>query len=169
MYKIQGQVPVYYNHYATGRPLSGKEDPVFYRSRYLDIPNEPLYPFGYGLSYTEFTISPVSLSSTSIGQENGSLTASVTVKNVGKVSGTETVQLYIRDIAASVVRPVKELKGFQKVTLNAGEERTVQFEVTEEMLRFHTADGSCRSEKGRFCLWIGNSSDTENGTEFVLV
>lgn len=164
-----GQVPVYYNHYATGRPLSGKEDPVFYRSRYLDIPNEPLYPFGYGLSYTEFTISPVSLSSTSIGQENGSLTASVTVKNVGKVSGTETVQLYIRDIAASVVRPVKELKGFQKVTLNAGEERTVQFEVTEEMLRFHTADGSCRSEKGRFCLWIGNSSDTENGTEFVLV
>lgn len=164
-----GQVPVSYNHYATGRPCQGKDDPLFYRSRYLDIPNEPLYPFGYGLSYTKFSISPITLSSETMEQERRNLKASVTVKNIGDVEGTETLQLYIRDISASVVRPVKELKGFQKVTLQAGEERSVVFEITEEMLRFHTLEGGFISEKGRFYVWIGDRSDTENKAEFVLV
>lgn len=163
-----GQVPVYYNHYATGRPCQGPDDPVFYRSRYLDIPNEPLYPFGYGLSYTEFSISPVTLSGETMEQEGGRQTATVTVKNTGSREGTETLQLYIRDVSASVARPVKELKGFTKVTLQAGEERSVEFEITEEMLRFYTIDGTFASEKGRFQVWIGDSSDTKNMAEFTL-
>lgn len=164
-----GQVPVCYNHYATGRPCQGKDDPVFFRSRYIDIPNEPLYSFGYGLSYTSFSISPVWLGSETMKQDGGSQTAAVTVKNTGNTGGTETLQLYIRDVSASVVRPVKELKGFKKMFLEAGEERTVIFEITEEMLRFYTITGTFASEKGRFQVWIGNSSDTENMAEFVLI
>lgn len=163
-----GQTPVHYNQYATGRPCSGKEDRTFYKSRYLDIPNEPLYPFGYGLSYTEFEISPVSLSSGVMSQEGGNLKASVRVKNVGDMEGTAVLQLYIRDVAASVVRPVKELKGFLKVTLKPGEERSAEFDIQEEMLKFYTIDGKFKSEKGKFFVWIGDSSDTENRAEFVL-
>lgn len=164
-----GQAPVCYNHYATGRPCQGKDDPVFFRSRYIDIPNEPLYSFGYGLSYTSFSISPVWLGSETMKQDGGSQNAAVTVKNTGNTGGTETLQLYIRDVSASVVRPVKELKGFKKMFLEAGEERTVIFEITEEMLRFYTITGTFASEKGRFQVWIGNSSDTENMAEFVLI
>lgn len=163
-----GQIPVYYNEYATGRPQNGPEDIAFYRSRYLDIPNMPLYPFGYGLSYTSFEISPVWLSTKIIRQAGESLNAFVTLKNTGSRVGTETVQLYIRDMAASVVRPVKELKGLCKVTLEPGEEQKVEFEITEEMLRFHAADGKVKSEPGSFMLWISNSSDTGIGAEFVL-
>nr|WP_314465405.1 beta-glucosidase BglX [uncultured Clostridium sp.] len=163
-----GQIPVHYNEYATGRPLKGKEDTAFYRSRYLDIPNHPLYPFGYGLSYTDFVISPVELSSKTIGGDQKSLKASVTVRNTGSRKGTETVQLYIRDIAASVVRPVKELKGFCKVTLEPGEEQKVEFEITEEMLQFHAADGRLTSEPGSYLLWIDNSSNTGTDAEFSL-
>lgn len=163
-----GQIPVYYNEYATGRPQKGPEDIAFYRSKYLDIPNTPLYPFGYGLSYTSFEISPVWLSDKTVRQADGSLKAFVTLKNTGSRVGTETVQLYIRDVAASVVRPLKELKGLCKVTLEPGEEQKVEFEITEEMLRFHAADGRLKSEPGSYLLWISNSSDTGPGVEFVL-
>lgn len=161
-----GQVPVHYNEYSTGRPE--RLDPQdHFRSRYLDIPNTPLYPFGFGLSYTEFEISPVELSRESVTDREG-ITAGVTVKNVGTCAGTEVVQLYIRDIAASVVRPVKELKGFERVTLEPGEERRVEFSIQEPMLRFTRADGTFGSEPGKFHLWIGNSSAAEGGAEFRL-
>lgn len=159
-----GQVPVHYNEYATGRPnLPGMKER--FRSKYIDIPNAPLYPFGYGLSYTQFEISPVQLDQ-AVVEDRKPVTAKIIVKNIGSRTGTEVVQLYIQDAAASVVRPVKELKGFEKVTLAPGEEREVSFRVDEPMLRFLRADGSRGSEAGSFRLWIGDSSDTENKAEF---
>lgn len=165
-----GQTPIYYNGYATGRPQQGKDDPNRCCSRYLDIPNEPLYPFGYGLSYTEFDISEVQLSRECFRQGSGeSIKAFAQVRNTGTVAGTEVLQLYIRDITASVVRPVRELKGFKKVTLNPGETCRIEFEITEDMLCFYTNRGTFEAEKGEFILWIGNSSLTENQTKFTLI
>ncbi|MDD7740337.1 MAG: beta-glucosidase BglX [Fusicatenibacter sp.] len=162
-----GQVPVHYNEYSTGRPnLPGMKEK--FRSKYLDIPNAPLYPFGYGLSYTDFEISPVRLDQNQMDQE-GTITARVTVKNIGNCSGTEVVQLYLRDNYSSVVRPVKELKGFKRVTLLPGEEKEAVFVISEEMLRFYREDGSYGSEKGTFRVMIGNSSTVTDGAEFELV
>lgn len=158
-----GQVPVHYNAYSTGRPDNVGE--MRFRSKYIDIPNEPLYPFGYGLSYTTFEISPVRLDGSVVTDKKG-ITASVTVKNTGEREGTEVVQLYLQDIAASVVRPVKELKGFVKVELAPGEEKEIAFAVDEPMLRFLRFDNSTGSEEGDFNLFIGNSSDTENQAKF---
>lgn len=159
-----GQVPVHYNEYATGRPnLPGMKER--FRSKYIDIPNAPLYPFGYGLSYTQFEISPIQMDR-HVVEDQRPIVAKVNVKNIGSQTGTEVVQLYIQDVAASVVRPVKELKGFKKVTLAPGEEQEVSFRVEEPMLRFLRADGSLGSEEGLFCLWIGDSSDTENKAVF---
>lgn len=162
-----GQIPVYYNHLSTGRKDFPECDDHF-RSRYIDIPNEPLYSFGYGLSYTKFEISSVKLDKTELSSENH-IAASVTVKNVGEYAGAETLQLYIQDVTASVVRPVKELKGFQKVYLKKGESREVLFSINEEMLRFVRADGTNGSESGLFRVWIGNSSEVEQYKEFYLL
>ncbi len=164
-----GQVPVYYNNYATGRPKQGKDDPAFYTSRYLDIPNEPLYPFGYGLSYTTFELSSVSLSNDRLSKGAEGIEAWIDVTNIGSRPGTETLQLYIRDRFASAVRPVKELKGFQKVDLVPGETKRITFKIREEMLRFYMPDGTFDSEPGIFELWIGNSSQTDNQAVFRLV
>lgn len=161
-----GQVPVFYNELVTGRPFLPMHEDHFH-SKYLDIPNTPLYPFGYGLSYTKFEISPIQLSTEKMTKETQIL-ASVTVKNTGNVAGTEVVQLYIQDVTASVVRPKKELKRFEKVELKPGESQEVEFAIDETMLQFLRADGSWGSEPGNFNVWIGNSSDTENRTEFVL-
>lgn len=162
-----GQVPVYYNAYATGRPyLPGMKERT--KSRYLDIPNAPLYPFGYGLSYTEFQISPVELERTADASAGCIAVGRVKVKNVGNCPGTQVLQLYIRDLAASVVRPVKELKGFKKVTLQPGEERSVEFVIDETMLRFLRADGTVGSEPGKYKIWIGDSSNTENCADFDI-
>lgn len=163
-----GQVPVHYNSYPTGRPHVPGKDKDRFRSKYLDIPNEPLFPFGYGLSYTSFSISPVTLDKEKMTREE-QIGASVIVKNTGKVKGTETVQMYIHDVAASVVRPVRELKGFCKVELDPGEERSVRFLVTERELRFLAGNGRVESEAGEFEVFIGNSSRTENGARFMLV
>ena len=161
-----GQIPIYYNHFSTGRPLTGT-DPQRFVSKYTDAPNTPLFPFGYGLSYAEFSYSDVSLSSDSLTSKD-SITASVQLKNTGACTGTEVVQLYIQDVAASTVRPVRELKGFTRITLTPGETQTVSFRISEAELAFHRADGSYGTEPGTFRVWIGGSSATENGTEFTL-
>ena len=162
-----GQVPVHYNEYSTGRPHVPGKDKDRFRSKYLDIPNAPLFPFGYGLGYTSFEISDVTLDKTELGMEN-EIKASVTVKNTGDTAGTETVQLYIHDVAASVVRPVKELKDFCKVTLQPGEEQKVEFTINEKELRFLTENERVESENGVFEVFIGSDSTTENKAEFVL-
>lgn len=163
-----GQAPVHYNEYSTGRPHHPETDKDFYRSRYLDIPNRPLYPFGYGLTYTCFSVSPVELDRNEMTRD-GRITARVTVKNTGGRPGTETVQLYLHDIAASIVRPVRELKAFQKVELRPGEEREVTFAITEKELVFLTENGRWESEPGEFEVFIGNDSTTENAGRFRLL
>lgn len=161
-----GQLPLHYTHLKTGRPYNGNPALRFV-SRYQDMPNHPLYPFGHGLTYTSFRYSPVQLSSTLL-KKNESLTASVTVENTGSRPGTETVQLYIRDQVGSVARPVKELKGFDHITLRPGEEGTVSFTITEEMLRFWNIDMKYTSEPGEFIVFLGPDSQTENAASFTL-
>ncbi len=162
-----GQVPISYNLFSTGRPTGPDQHPRF-TSRYTDIPNEPLYPFGFGLSYTQFTISPVTLSKETLCASTGeTLQASVTIKNTGSRPGKETLQLYLQDVTASVVRPVKELKGIQKVTLQPGEEQTVSFAISPEMLSFTRADGTYGWEPGLFRVMIGNSSAVSDFAAFT--
>lgn len=162
-----GQVPVYYNGYSTGRPdVPGEKGR--YRSNYLDIPNAPLYPFGYGLSYTKFLVSDVELSSSNMTAEEG-IKAKVRVSNVGDRIGTETVQLYIQDRVGSVVRPVKELKGIKKVEIKPGESKEVIFKIDESMLRFLRKDGTVGSEPGEFRVWISNSSVNGSYKTFQLI
>lgn len=162
-----GQVPVHYNEYATGRPHVRGKDKDRFRSKYLDIPNAPLYPFGYGLSYTTFTVSEVSLDKDSM-KDGESIRAAVTVKNTGTCAGTETIQLYLHDVAASVVRPVKELKDFRKVTLQPEEETRVEFTITEPQLRFLSENNIFESEAGIFEIFIGTDSTTTNKAKFTL-
>ncbi|RSD26997.1 glycoside hydrolase family 3 N-terminal domain-containing protein [Mesobacillus subterraneus] len=155
-----GQVPVYYNHFNTGRPQGAPDAQERYVSQYLDIPNEPLLPFGYGLSYTSFAYSNETLSDVTMTATKP-LTVSVEVQNSGSMAGEEIVQLYIRDISGEVVRPMKELKSFKKLSLQPGEKATVEFEITEEMLRYHHADLSFKSDIGKFIAFVGpNSRDT---------
>lgn len=158
-----GQVPIFYNHKNTGRPLPEGKWFQKFRSNYLDVTNEPLYPFGYGLSYTQFSYSNIKLSSTSL-KGNQALTASVTVTNSGSRDGKEVVQLYIRDLVGSVTRPVKELKGFQKIELKAGESKTVTFRITPNDLKFYNYDLKYDWEPGEFEIMIGgNSRDVKSG------
>jgi len=152
-----GQVPIFYAHKNTGRPLEEGKWFSKFRSNYLDVSNDPVYPFGYGLSYTSFTYSDISLSSTSL-KGNQKLTATVTVTNNGKYEGKEVVQLYIRDVVGSVTRPVKELKGFQKISLKPGESKTVSFTITPEDLKFYNYDLKFDWEAGDFQIMIGTNS-----------
>lgn len=154
-----GQVPIFYNHKNTGRPISNTEGKFEkFRSNYLDERNEPLFPFGFGLSYTSFDYSDLVLNSKSlIG--NQTLKATVTITNSGKYDGAETVQLYIRDVVGSITRPVKELKGFQKIFLKAGESKTITFEITTELLKFYNSDLIHDWESGDFEIMIGKNSD----------
>lgn len=163
-----GQVPVHYDEFPTGRPYHGEGDTNRFLSKYLNIPNKPLYPFGWGIGYTTFTVSEVTLDRTEM-EKDGSITAKVTVKNTGSRKGTDVIQLYLHDVAASVVRPVKQLKGYQRITLEPGQEQEVTFEICDEMLRFYTADGSWDSEPGTFEVFVGESSETENKATFRLV
>ncbi len=162
------QCPVYYNHFNTGRPRQDDTKRSPFSSSYIDGPNKPLYAFGYGLSYAEFKYSDIELSKETF-KSGEKITASVRVKNVGRYASKEIVQLYIRDEFASIVRPVKELKGFQKVFLNAGEEQVVSFEIGENLLAFYGADRKFIAEKGTFIAFIGENSDTENGKRFELI
>ena len=161
-----GQLPLYYNYKSTGRPGADGEDAgsVFW-SHYQDELNSPLYPFGYGLSYTDFTISDISLSSDELSVD-GSITASVLVSNVGDVKGREVVQLYIQDKYASTTRPVRELKGFELVDLEPGETKTVEFTINEKLLEFYNASNKWATEPGEFNVFIGNNSQTKNSSSF---
>ncbi|OCX52745.1 glycosyl hydrolase [Mucilaginibacter sp. PPCGB 2223] len=155
--RAEGQLPLYYNQKNTGRPVVNPKD-VLYKSAYIDLPNTPRYAFGYGLSYTTFSLTDLKLSKEKI--TNGeTLTATCTLKNTGKYAGAEVVQLYLRDMVASVTRPIKELKGFQKVYLKPGESREVTFTVDKEKLSFYDQAMKWTTEPGQFKLMIGNSSD----------
>jgi beta-glucosidase len=153
-----GQVPLFYNHKNTGRPLRG---PWFqkFQSNYLDVSNDPLYPFGYGLSYTNFSYSDMALSTTK-AKGNQSVTASVTLTNTGSYEGKEVVQLYIRDVVGSITRPVSELKGFQKISLKPGESTKVSFNITPEDLKFYNYDLKYDWEAGDFEIMIGTNAQT---------
>ncbi|CAI3547018.1 MULTISPECIES: beta-glucosidase BglX [Clostridium] len=163
-----GQVPLHYNEFNTGRPVKTSIHNSRFTSRYIDVENTPLYPFGYGLSYTKFEYGDIKISSDKL-TNNSTITASIKVKNVGDIAGYETVQLYIQDIKGSVVRPVKELKGFKKVKLESGEEQDIEFVINEEMLRFYTSSMEFKSEEGRFKLYIGSNSDELQEAEFELI
>ena len=165
--KNVGQIPLFYNHKNTGRPLQEGKWFEKFRSSYLDVDNEPLYPFGYGLSYTTFQYSDIALSASAMGQD-GSITASVTVTNTGKRDGAEVVQLYIRDLVGSITRPVKELKGFEKIFLKAGESKTVTFKITPELLRFYDYDLKQVAEPGDFDVMIGGDSRNVRSARLTL-
>ena len=165
--RAEGQIPIYYNHYNTGRPAMHDSD-KFYRSAYTDLSIYPKYPFGYGLSYTQFEYSPVSLSTATL-RKGQTLRASVTLTNKGKVAGKETVQLYIRDMSGSVVRPVRELKGFQQVQLQAGESKTISFNLTVEDLRFYNEQLKYIWEPGAFKLYIGKDAAHNNEAAFEVL
>lgn len=153
-----GQIPIYYNEFKTGRPVSGSGHSSKFVSKYLDVPNEPRYSFGFGLSYTEFEYGEIQMDS-NILKSNKSIKASITVKNTGTVKGKEAVQLYIQDVVGSVVRPIKELKGFKKVELEPGESRKIEFNITENDLKFYTDNMQYEAEKGTFKLFIGKNSN----------
>ncbi len=163
-----GQIPLYYAHKMTGRPLGNNKWFTRFLSNYLDVSNEPLYPFGYGLSYTTFNYGDVKISSNSFkpGQK---ITVSTTLTNSGKRAGEEVVQLYIRDLVGTSTRPVKELKGFQKINLQPGETKNVSFTISEEMLRFYNSDLKFVSEAGDFKAFIGTNSRDVKEVDFKLV
>lgn len=175
-----GQIPMYYNHNNTGRPapekvmtlddiaLEAGQTSLGNTSFYLDSGKDPLFPFGYGLSYTTFEYSNITLSASTIPM-NGTLTVKATLKNKGSVEGTEVAQLYVQDIVGSVVRPVKELKGFQRVALKAGEAKTIEFKLTTDDLAFYGRDLVKKAEKGDFNVWVGGHSNaTLKGTFSVI-
>ncbi len=164
-----GQLPLYYNAKNTGRPYLGLTDPEQkYKSRYIDVDNSPLYPFGYGLSYTTFAYSNLHLSSSTMKDE-GSIRVSVDVANTGNYDGDEVVQLYIQDVIGSVTRPVRELKGFKKIFLKKGEKKTVDFEISANDLRFYNIDMQFVAEPGDFNVYVGGSSAGGLKDKFVLV
>ncbi|CAI1540910.1 beta-glucosidase BglX [Serratia fonticola] len=161
-----GQIPIYYNHLNTGRPF-GKENPGKYTSRYFDSPNGPLYPFGYGLSYSQFALSDFKLSSPEMARD-GKITASVMLKNTGKYNGATVVQLYVQDVTASVSRPIKELRNFKKVTLRAGQEQRVELSITEDDLKFYNASLKWGAEPGKFNVFVGLDSKNLQQQSFTL-
>jgi beta-glucosidase len=163
-----GQVPIYYNHFSTGRPAKD-EDSKNYVSAYIDLKNSPKFPFGYGLSYTKFDYTGLKLSSTKI-KSNETIKVSFQLSNVGKVAGEEVVQLYLKDKFGSVVRPVLELRDFQKVKLNAGESKTIEFTIDKEKLSFYNNKLEWGTEPGDFEVMIGASSaDIKLRSDFELV
>jgi beta-glucosidase len=149
-----GQLPVYYNHLITGRPV--KTDIVFW-SHYTDELNEPLFPFGFGLSYTTFEYSDLRLSSNKM-KLNGNIRVTVKIQNTGSLAGEEVAQLYVRDLVGCVSRPVKELKGFRKVMVSPGETAVVEFSLEPESLAYFHPDGKWVTEPGQFILWVGPDS-----------
>jgi beta-glucosidase len=162
-----GQIPIYYNYFNTGRPVKTSTHSQRFMSRYIDAPNEPLYPFGYGLSYHKVKYSNLKLSQ-SILRPGQHLEAEIEVHNVSNVGGKEVIQLYIRDLVGSVVRPIKQLRGFQKINLQANEKRKVCFKITEDMLKFHTKSMKYEAEEGKFEVYIGDHSENVLKASFIF-
>ena len=165
--RTEGQIPIYYNHFSTGRPAKDENDKN-YVSAYIDLQNSPRYPFGFGLSYTNFRISDLKLSTTELSMLSDKLTVSATVENTGDYDGEEVVQLYVRDLIGCVVRPVKELKGFQKLFLKKGESRLVTFNITPDNLKFYNDQIQYINEAGDYEIFIGNSSNANLKGNFKL-
>lgn len=163
-----GQLPMNYNHKNTGRPLAKGKWFEKFRSNYIDVSNDPLYPFGFGLSYTTFAYSDMQLSADSMNKQNGELTASITVTNTGNYDADEVVQLYIRDLVGSITRPVKELKGFQRIHLKKGESKKVSFKITPELLKFYDYDLNYVCEPGDFNVMIGPNSEDVSTLKFAV-
>ena len=164
-----GQIPIYYNHKNTGRPYLGVSDPEQkYKSRYTDSDISPLFPFGFGLSYTTFTYSDLKLSADKINR-NETLKIEVEITNTGDFDGSEVAQLYIKDLVGSVTRPVKELKGFEKIFLKKGEKKVVSFQISADDLKFFDKNMNFNSEAGTFEVFIGGNSDTQNKKTFELI
>lgn len=164
-----GQIPIYYNHKNTGRPYLGVSDPEQkYKSRYTDSDISPLFPFGFGLSYTTFTYSDLKLSADKINR-NETLKIEVEISNTGNFDGSEVAQLYIKDLVGSVTRPVKELKGFEKIFLKKGEKKVVSFQISSDDLKFFDKNMNFNSEAGTFEIFIGGNSDTQNKKIFELI
>jgi beta-glucosidase len=165
--RAEGQIPIYYNHFSTGRPARNDSD-LNYVSAYIDLPNDPKFPFGYGLSYTSFSYGEIRLS-TNAFKQGQVLTASVTLTNTGTRDGKETVQLYLRQLTGSVVRPVKELKGFQQIVLKQGESKKISFDITADMLKFYNDQLRYGAEPGDFTLYIGGNSKDLKQASFRLM
>jgi len=160
-----GQIPLFYNPKNTGRPMDPNNK---YTSKYLDMPNTPLYPFGFGMSYTTFTYSDLAISQKSFTPTD-LVKIQVTVTNTGKYDGEETVQLYVRDLVGSVTRPIKELKGFQKVFLKKGAQKTVTFTLSAKDLRFYDSQLRFKSEPGTFEIWVGGDSNASLNDKITLI
>ena len=162
--RVTGQVPIYYNHKNTGRP---PEESNHYTSKYLDVPWTPQFVFGHGLSYTTFKYSAPRLSASQV-RAGDSVVVTVDVTNTGQRAGDEVVQLYLRDDVASATRPVRELRGFQRLTLRSGETRTVRFALGRDAMAFLDADLRRVIEPGTFTVWVGGSSATTNEARFTV-
>jgi beta-glucosidase len=164
-----GQLPIYYSQKNTGRPLGNKEGKFEkFKSNYIDLRNEPLFPFGFGLSYTTFEYSNLKISSDKMTVTD-KVTVSVDVTNTGNFDGKEVVQLYIRDLVGSVTRPIKELKGFQKIALKKGEKQIVIFDISVEELKFYNSDLQFIAEPGAFQVFVGTNSDADKMVTFELI
>ncbi|MCK9343772.1 MAG: fibronectin type III-like domain-contianing protein, partial [Massilibacteroides sp.] len=166
--KNMGQIPIYYNHLPTGRPLPEGKWFTKFRSNYLDVDNDPLYPFGYGMSYSTFAYGQPALSSTVMDLANGSLTITVPVTNTGSYDADEIVQLYVRDLVGSVSRPVKELKGFSRISLKKGETRNVTFTLKPDDLKFYNQQLEYKCEPGDYEVMVGPNSRDLQTLKFTL-
>jgi beta-glucosidase len=165
--RTEGQIPIYYNHFNTGRPAKNDSD-LNYVSSYTDLSNSPRFSFGFGLSYTTFSYGYIKLSTTKF-KPGQSLTATINVTNSGKYDGKETVQLYLRDMVGSVVRPVKALKGFRQIFLKAGEGKTITFKITTNDLKFYNDKLEYNYEPGDFKIFIGTNSEDVKEADFTLL
>eukprot|EP00931_Biecheleriopsis_adriatica_P050241 TRINITY_DN2907_c0_g1_i5.p1 TRINITY_DN2907_c0_g1~~TRINITY_DN2907_c0_g1_i5.p1 ORF type:complete len:466 (+),score=106.18 TRINITY_DN2907_c0_g1_i5:132-1400(+) len=161
-----GQQPFFYNHPRTGRPQG--DGPRTFKSSWREVPNKALYPFGHGLSYTDFSFGPPSFNTRELGWD-ATLEIRAEVRNVGEMSGVAVAQLYVHDRVASRVRPVRELKGFKKMELQPGEGKDVTFQLTRDDLAFHSSDGQYRAEPGEFDVWVAASSDCGEAARFILL
>jgi len=160
----EGQIPVYYNHRSTGRPFDPNSK---WNTKYLDMPNDPLYSFGYGLSYTTFKYSQPMVAKTDFGI-NEPVVVNVTVTNTGNMDGEEVVQLYLRDMVASVTRPVKELKAFKKIMIKKGESKSISFTLTKQDFEIFDSNMHKVVEPGEFQIFVGGNSDTKNKISIMI-